>query len=340
MRWILFSLIISLPALTQAAELERISKEVETQTLMGNTVSCEHSLGRLQSGQQSSQLSWLRCGADTGPSVIYAHGNPGSRLELFYFAETARRAGLQLWVIERPGMGDSEYIEPFGLDAYAETAIALADLEGLDQFHVMGWSSGGPPSLAVASRYPQRVRQALILSSYTDFGSYPQAEEYMRETGHPGPELADSTPRLFHGLVKTIGWLGDHLPDLYLALLKTEVSEADQTVLDHQSLAELFKANQKAAFTGDNRGVIQDLEVQWQKWPFDLASVSVPVRLWQGEQDTLVPPDFARHLAGQLPNAQLRWLSQAGHLYPLLPQNQEAFWKSLTEVAVPAPSPR
>jgi pimeloyl-ACP methyl ester carboxylesterase len=41
----------------------------------------------------------------------------------------------------------------------------------------------------------------------------------------------------------------------------------------------------------------------------------VPVAMWQGSEDTIVPPDAAFHLAGMLPNCRLEVIEGAGHYW-------------------------
>ena len=43
------------------------------------------------------------------------------------------------------------------------------------------------------------------------------------------------------------------------------------------------------------------------------AEIRAPVRLWQGEDDNLVPPDRARSLAAQIPGSELTILPDRGH---------------------------
>ena len=49
-------------------------------------------------------------------------------------------------------------------------------------------------------------------------------------------------------------------------------------------------------------------------WGFAPADVRVPVFLWQGEQDLMVPPEHGRWLAARLPDCRARLLPDDGHL--------------------------
>jgi len=51
-----------------------------------------------------------------------------------------------------------------------------------------------------------------------------------------------------------------------------------------------------------------------REWGFDLSSIDVPVTIWQGGQDLMVPPAHAAWLASHIPNAKLELRPEHGHL--------------------------
>jgi pimeloyl-ACP methyl ester carboxylesterase len=48
---------------------------------------------------------------------------------------------------------------------------------------------------------------------------------------------------------------------------------------------------------------------------FDLDEVKMPVKIWHGTADTLVPISHARHFATRLASAELVELPEVGHLH-------------------------
>ncbi|MFP3977677.1 MULTISPECIES: alpha/beta fold hydrolase [Marinobacter] len=265
----------------------------------------------------SRRVAWLERGDPQGFPVLYAHGNPGSRLELLFLDAKAKDYGIRLIVMDRPGIGASSFVSNYGLLDFAADMEKLADEKGLDEFGLMGWSSGGPPVLATAYYLPQRVRFAISISGYTNFGEYDKALQAMSDYGLRGPELSEEHPALFKQALKVARWADLTLPGAYMAVAEAEMPASDQALLDDKARSELFVRNQQEALVQGVKGAIQDLEVQWAAWPFHLADIQVPVHIYQGEKDTFVPVEFARHLAQEIPNASLIILPESGHLLPL-----------------------
>jgi pimeloyl-ACP methyl ester carboxylesterase len=49
-------------------------------------------------------------------------------------------------------------------------------------------------------------------------------------------------------------------------------------------------------------------------WGFELSDVNVPVSLWQGRQDLMVPFSHGEYIATHLPNVTAHLLEEEGHL--------------------------
>ena len=69
-----------------------------------------------------------------------------------------------------------------------------------------------------------------------------------------------------------------------------------------------LEANRQAG-----EGWIDDDLALVRPWGFELESIAVPVRLWHGEADILIPPAHSRRLARRIPAAELVLVPGAGH---------------------------
>ena len=86
------------------------------------------------------------------------HGTPGARRQIPLEARAlAEQHDLRIIGIDRPGIGSSTpHVYDDVLDWTGDLRI-LADSLGIDTFHVIGLSGGGPYTLAAAVAMPDRV---------------------------------------------------------------------------------------------------------------------------------------------------------------------------------------
>jgi pimeloyl-ACP methyl ester carboxylesterase len=110
-------------------------------------------------------VGYAEYGDPMGKPVLHFHGLPGSRFEGHRptMDEIATRLHARVIVVERPGIGLSDY-EPYTIASWPDMVIEFADALRLDRFAVMGISSGGKYVAACAWKIPQRINAAGIIS--------------------------------------------------------------------------------------------------------------------------------------------------------------------------------
>jgi len=269
------------------------------------------------------KLAWIEGGDPEGFPVFFAHGAPGSRLELQFFANKAKKYGLRLIACDRPGFGKSDFIKGYPLLAFADDLERLADAMKISRFGLIGWSSGGPPVLAAARQMPGRLSFVFSVAGYTNFGEYPDALKLMAEYNLYGPRLSANHPRLFTTILKLLRGTGLHLPTVYLNMAKRAMKHADRRVLCDPEIARRFVRDHQEGLAAGIRGMIQDLRTQYAPWEFSLNEIRVPVHVFQGQQDVFVPWQFAGHLAAAILHAELHLYEDLGHLLLLQPNQQD-----------------
>jgi len=111
-------------------------------------------------GPDGRQLGIAEYGDPTGQPVFFLHGTPGSRLRRPPNEDDVRAAGIRLLMYDRPGYGQSDRHPGRRIVDCVPDVEAIADTLGLEQFHVVGGSGGGPHALAVAARLEERAAGA------------------------------------------------------------------------------------------------------------------------------------------------------------------------------------
>ena len=205
---------------------------------------------------------------------------------------------------DRPGIGLSTFQPGRRLLDWPADVAALADALGIDRFAVMGWSCGGPYAAVCGARMSDRVTAVGLLSSAVPL------------------ELVGTTKGLARDdrlLLFLVRWA----PQLAAALLRVTIGQATERRLyreirrsfpavDRAALEERGSIVDAVAFVKESmrqgaQGCLQDYRVFGSPWGFDLSEVTVPVQIWEGEEDNTGPPEYRELLLRHLPGPSSPW---------------------------------
>jgi pimeloyl-ACP methyl ester carboxylesterase len=103
-------------------------------------------------------------------------------------------------------------------------------------------------------------------------------------------------------------------PKSALKSFRKEVGSADAAVLDAMGPPDEAMALFTQAFLKGARGVVDDYAAIAEPWGVDLDAITGPVRIYQGDADTMVPPRHSEELAERLKGADLVVWPDEGHL--------------------------
>jgi pimeloyl-ACP methyl ester carboxylesterase len=95
--------------------------------------------------------------------------------------------------------------------------------------------------------------------------------------------------------------------------LKSLLSPPDVAVVNG-GLAEELIAVTSEGIRATREGWLDDDLAFVKPWGFDLEAISVPLQLWQGRQDLMVPLGHGEWLAEHLPAADVQLSDEDGHL--------------------------
>jgi pimeloyl-ACP methyl ester carboxylesterase len=258
-------------------------------------------------------LAYLELGDPAGSPVFYFHGYPGSRLEGRLAQTPAERLGLRLIAPDRPGFGESTFQAGRTIGAWAAEVAALADRLGLERFGIVGVSGGGPYALACTARISERVTDVALVCPLGPVASA-GATAGMVALNRFALGAAARAPWLARGAIRVAARWVRRDPERYLANMMARAPVADRSVLADPAYRTLFARSMAEALRQGGRGVAWELTLLARPWDFKLQDVPMPVRLWHGLADNIVPAGMTRHLAAALPHAQVHYLPDEGHL--------------------------
>jgi pimeloyl-ACP methyl ester carboxylesterase len=269
----------------------------------------EHRL-RLADGRT---LACLELGDPSGPPVLYFHGYPGSRLEARVAAAAAGRLGLRLLAVDRPGFGRSTFQPGRRIGGWAADIAALADQLGLRRFSIVGVSGGGPYALACAASLSHRLAHVALVCPLAPL-AVAGGQAGMLAQDRALLALAAHAPPLARGVVHLLAHWMRRDADRYLKFMMAGMVSPDRELFADPGYRALVLASTAEALRQGGRGPAWELTLIARRWDFRLRDVGMPISLWQGLADQILPVAMARRLAAALPACKPRYLKGEGHL--------------------------
>jgi pimeloyl-ACP methyl ester carboxylesterase len=274
-------------------------------------VSREHTIA----GPGGRALRVLEDGDPGGVPVVTHHGTPGARLLPRRWIDDARERGIRLIGYDRPGYGGSDRQPGRAVVDAAEDVRAIADALGLDRFVTHGSSGGGPHALACAALLGDRVAAAATLASVA-----PHEAEGLDWMAGMGEDNVKEFTAAFAGPEALAAFLEPLAAEALAAgphelaqALDSVLSPPDKAVLTGE-MAEELVAELRAGIGERRAGWLDDDLAFVKPWGFDVRAIVVPVLLWQGRQDLMVPPTHGEWLGGRVGRVEPHVSDADGHL--------------------------
>lgn len=254
-------------------------------------------------------------GPDDGIPLVFHHGTPGSKRVSHRLRRAAHERGLRVVCASRAGYGGSSRRPGRRIVDVAEDVAAVLDALGAERCVVAGESGGGPHTLATAARLPDRVAGALVIAGVAPYEAdgldflAGMGEQNIEEFGLALQGEAAVRPFLERDAAELRGADGPGL----VAVLHTLVPEVDRAVLTDEYGQDLADQITEGLRTGVDGWLDDDLAFT-QPWGFELSDIAVPVFLWQGSADLMVPFAHGQWLAERVPGVVAHLLDGQGHL--------------------------
>ena len=272
------------------------------------------------------RIGVLEVGQAAGVPVFHFHGAGSSRLEAVLVADAAKKAGVRLIALDRPGVGRSDPCHRARLLDWPEKVLEVADALKIQKFAVLGMSAGGPYALACAATIPHRLTACALICAVAP------------------PELIQRAAPLWMRLI----WrAAQQFPTTFDAFLRAAVPDRPQSVAAAErwirwstrwmaptdravlrahgtrvALARAFAESRRQGAEATRREAMNEVRC----WGFAIGNIRFEnIFLWHGEQDRLTPVAASRLLADALPHCRATIYPHDGHFSTALVHAEEIF---------------
>ena len=254
-------------------------------------------------------------GAPSGPALVMHHGTPSDASLWASWDDVARDHGLRLLSLSRPGYATSTRAPGRCVADIANDVREVIDAHDVPWFVTAGWSGGGPHALATAHLLSDRCRAVATLA-----GVGPYGEPDLDFLAGMGPENVEGFSAALAGEASERAWLAAHVSD-WPTITAEGIADAfgglvppiDRDLLVGGLADEMATEMRRALAHGFDGWVDDDLAFT-KPWGFDLAAMRVPVTIWQGDLDLMVPFAHGTWLASHVPGAIAKPAFGHGHI--------------------------
>jgi pimeloyl-ACP methyl ester carboxylesterase len=199
------------------------------------------------------------------------------------------------------------------VDVASDAAEVLAALN-IAECLVLGWSGGGPHALACAARL-SGVRAAATIASVAPYGA--EGLDFLAGMGDDNIEEfslalkgADSVTPFLESMTEELRGVDGAQLAVVMASILPPVDVDLMTDAYGQEVAD----NMHEGLKHGCEGWLDDDLAFTADWGFSLGEIVVPVSLWQGGVDLMVPYAHGVWLSNHVPGARAHLYAGEGHL--------------------------
>jgi pimeloyl-ACP methyl ester carboxylesterase len=252
-------------------------------------------------------------GDPAGVPVLFFHGFGSSRVVRHPDDGIATELGARVIAVDRPGIGVSTRSPNRRITDWPRDVEALLDALGIDRCAIVAWSGGGPYALACGWQLPDRVSVVGLISAPAPLSGVPGSKGYTWPRHRAMSRTADHAPWVI--ALAMWRWSRQQRSDPAKQLDEAIAGmvEADRQILGDPALRAVMIANAAEMYRQGNRGIYDEALCMARPWGFPLEGVSVPVRIWHGAHDQVVPVGMGRYVARTVPGAVATFFPDEAH---------------------------
>jgi pimeloyl-ACP methyl ester carboxylesterase len=265
----------------------------------------------------SRVLAYSEFGQIDGVPVFYFHGSPSCRLEPLLIGEDRLGlSGIRFIAIDRPGMGQSDFLPGRSFADWPDDVVSVADALGIKRFGVLGNSGGAAYALVCALRLADRITSAVIVSGAGRMNA-PEVAAHLPFVNRFFWLLAERFPLGLRGLLKTMQKPGKASQAEELKKMERFLVAPDLAAMSESNRFSALQAATLECLSRGTKGAAWDARLYVRPFGFSLEEIAIPVRFFHGGRDMNVPLALVRSMVSRMARADLTVLPQDGHLSAL-----------------------
>lgn len=258
-------------------------------------------------------LEYFDNGIASTSAIVFHHGTPAHASLWNSWLEIAAAQGIRALSYSRAGYGISDRNEGRTVHSNNGDIRELLDSFGIRDFVSIGWSGGGPHALATSTLNANKG--VITLASVGQYGV-----DDLDFLAGMGPENEVEFGEALKGEAQISAWM-DANAEAFKSVTDDEIREAlggligdvDKKALDGVIADEYATATRKGLAVSFDGWIDDDIAFV-HPWGFDLGAIQVPVLIWQGDDDFMVPHAHSYWLEKHIPTGTLHFVPGHGHI--------------------------
>ena len=252
-------------------------------------------------------------GDPDGTPVLFFHGFGSSRVVRHPDDGIATELGARVIAVDRPGIGISTRQANRRVTDYPRDIAELLEILDIERCSIVAWSGGGPYALACAWQMPERFSVIGLISAPAPLSGVPGSTGYTWRRHRAMSRTADHAPWVIGLAMWNFSRQQKSDPEKQLDEAIAGMIEADREILGDPDLRAVMIANAAEMYRQGTGGIYDEALCLARPWGFPIEGVSVPVRIWHGSRDKIVPVGMGKFIERTVPGAVATFYRQEGH---------------------------
>jgi pimeloyl-ACP methyl ester carboxylesterase len=249
-------------------------------------------------------------------NILFFHGYPGSSKQSDLFLPFLEKYDLRILTPDRPGYGKSDVNEVVNIQEDVRDAERILDFFGIETIELVSVSGGTPFAIKSAIGLGSRVKSFGIFCGLAPLGIHEFRSELrllsilsLKAAPYlPGRIASQAIRRMGAQRLKKGSEGQSKVIDFFMPK-----SESDKLILRDQRMIASLNTALMEAFNHEGKGPKRDARLYFAEDAVPWNQLTVPVKIYHGREDQILPYTLAQKLAAHIPQAELTITEHDGH---------------------------